>query len=180
MLRSSSHWCALTLLGSLGCAPSRGVPPVPARPAILRSTDGELRILRGRKPILLKIDPATVGSHHLFLGTEIMAPGDSIPTHRHLHEEEAVFVHRGTLDVRLGDQQATAGAGATVFIPEHTWISFRNPGPDTAEIVYVFNEPAFARCLRAFSVEPGRPYHEPDADSARSVHAACHQEVRGR
>jgi hypothetical protein len=107
-----------------------------------------------------------------------MAPGDSIPLHRHLLEEEAVFLHRGKLDVRLADQRTTAEQGATVFIPESTWISLRNPGPDTAELVYVFNEPAFAQCLRAFSTKPGLVYHEPSGDSARAIRRACHQDVR--
>jgi quercetin dioxygenase-like cupin family protein len=179
MARQFSCWCALLLLGVSACGRSP-VAQRAARPAILQSADGEHRILRGRKPILLKIDPATVGSQHLFLGTEVMPPGDSIPVHRHSQEEEAVFIHRGTLDVQLADQHARAESGATVFIPARTWIGFRNPGPDTAEIVYVFNEPAFARCLRAFSVAPGRPYREPGPDSVRAIREVCHQEVPSR
>ncbi|MEO6056578.1 MAG: cupin domain-containing protein, partial [Gemmatimonadales bacterium] len=178
MVSSVRAWPLLLAVGSLACAQAHPPAHAAARPAVLRADEGESRILRGRKPILLKIDPVTLGSRHLFLGTELMAPGDSIPLHRHLGEEEAVFLHRGTLDVRLADQRTTAEQGATVFVPESTWISLRNPGPDTAELVYVFNEPAFAQCLRAFSTKPGLAYHEPSGDSARAVRQACHQDVR--
>jgi quercetin dioxygenase-like cupin family protein len=178
MARGFRSWRWLLAAGILACARTDPPARAPARPTILRAGEGELRILRGRKPILLKIDPATVGSRHLFLGTELMAPGDSIPLHRHLHEEEAVFVHRGRLNVRLADQRAVAEPGATVFIPESTWISLQNPGPDTAEFVYVFNEPAFAQCLRAFSAVPGVAYREPSTDSVRAIRRACHQDVR--
>ncbi|HEV8176998.1 MAG TPA: cupin domain-containing protein [Gemmatimonadales bacterium] len=178
MPRAVRPFPLLLIVLALACARPHEAPRPSARAAILRAGDGESRILRGRKPILLKIDPVTVGSRHLFLGTELMAPGDSIPVHRHLHEEEAVFVHRGKLEVRVADQRGTAEPGGTVFIPESTWISIRNPGPDTAEFVYVFNEPAFAQCLRAFSTRPGIPYHEPGPDSARAIRRACHQDVR--
>lgn len=173
-------WYALPPLGILACGGAPAGQQVAARPAIVQRAEGEHRILRGRKAILLKIDSATVGSHHLFLGTEIMPPGDSIPVHRHLQEEEAVFVHRGTLEVMLADRHASAGPGSTVFIPERTWIGFRNPGPDTAELVYVFNEPASAQCLRAFSVTPGRPYREPSPDSVQAIRHACHLDVPAR
>ncbi|MDQ6635597.1 MAG: cupin domain-containing protein [Gemmatimonadota bacterium] len=138
---------------------------------------GEHRILRGRKPITLKIDPITVGSEHLFLGTELLPPGDSIPTHRHRGEEEALFVHRGAITVRVGERTGTAPAGGTIFIPRNTWVAVRNAGVDTAEFVYVFNEPAFAVCLRGFSTRPGAPYTEPEADSAARIRTACHQDV---
>jgi quercetin dioxygenase-like cupin family protein len=177
MLRRSRSWPLVLAVGVAGCSRTAEHQPAKARPSVLSATDGELRILRGRKPILLKIDPTTVGSHHLFLGTELMPPGDSIPLHRHLHEEEAVFLQRGALDVQLAAQHAEAVAGATIFIPESTWISLRNPGPDTAEIVYVFNEPAFAKCLRAFSTVPGRTYREPSGDSVRAIRRECHQDV---
>jgi quercetin dioxygenase-like cupin family protein len=177
MSRRSRTWPLVLAIGVVGCSRSSEHPLRKARPAVLGAIDGEHRILRGRKPILLKIDPTTVGSHHLLLGTELMPPGDSIPLHRHLDEEEAVFLHRGALDVQLAAQHVRAGAGATIFIPESTWISLRNPGPDTAEIVYVFNEPAFAQCLRAFSTAPGRTYREPSRDSVRAIRRACHQDV---
>jgi len=177
MLRSSRTWPLVLVLAVTACSQPTEHPSATSRPAVLAASGGELRILRGRKPILLKIDPTTVGSHHLLLGTELMPPGDSIPRHRHLHEEEAVFLHRGVLEVQLPTQHVHAAAGATIFIPESTWISLRNPGPDTAEIVYVFNEPAFAQCLRAFSTVPGRTYREPSPDSARAIRRACHQDV---
>ncbi|GAC1650990.1 MAG: hypothetical protein NVS4B3_10690 [Gemmatimonadaceae bacterium] len=148
-----------------------------ARAAILGPEDGEHRTLRGIKPITLKIDPTTVGSEHLFLGTEVMPPGDSIPTHKHRGEEEAVFVYRGRLSVQVGGQRGDAGPRSTLFIPRDTWIALRNIGVDSAEFLYVFNEPAFALCLRAFSAPAGGPYRAPAPDSLAGVRRACHQAV---
>ena len=60
-------------------------------------------MLQGRKPIWIKVDPQTLGSRTLTVGMEDMPPGDSIGVHKHLAEDEVVFVHRGDVEVTLGD-----------------------------------------------------------------------------
>jgi quercetin dioxygenase-like cupin family protein len=163
------------------CAPASSSHPTMAhdsmargRPSVIAAEGGEARLIRGRKPILLKVDPQTVGSRHLFAGTEAIPPGDSLGRHRHLEEEEILFLHNGALDVTLDGQTTRAEAGGMVFIPPGTPISAHNPGPDTAHILFVFNEPAFALCLRAFSAPTGMPYVEPSTDSANAARVACH------
>lgn len=123
-------YCVLGL-GLVSCAPARAAQ-APTRPAILTASQGEHRLLFGRRPLVFKVDPVTVGSRRLLLGTVLMLPGDSIPVHRHLQEQEALYILRGTLEARVGDLHGTAGAGGTIFIPESTWVGVRNPGPDTA------------------------------------------------
>src|SRR5215210_1768692 len=107
------------------------------RPAVLARADGEARMLQGRKPIWIKVDPQTLGSRTLTVGMEDMPPGDSIGVHKHLEEDEVVFVHRGEVEVTLGDSTMWAKTGGTVFIPRRTWIGFRVKGADTATIVFV-------------------------------------------
>jgi mannose-6-phosphate isomerase-like protein (cupin superfamily) len=65
----------------------------------------------------IKVDPQTLGSRTLTVGMEDMPPGDSIGVHKHMQEDEVVFVHRGQVDVTLGDTIVRAEAGGTVFIP---------------------------------------------------------------
>jgi len=60
-----------------------------SKPLLLEKSEGELRTRRPRpKPIastqfMLKVDPLNNGSQHLVAGTEDIAPGASIPTHKH-------------------------------------------------------------------------------------------------
>lgn len=129
----------------LGCSAPRGNPPREeradgspqkfGRPAVLARNEGEARMLQGRKPIWIKVDPKTLGSTTLTVGMEDIPPGDSIGVHKHLQEDEIVFVHRGEVDVTLGDTIVRAHAGATAFIPRGTWIGFRVEGADTATIL---------------------------------------------
>ncbi len=172
------HVSPLILLAWLaGC----GSPKSPAqstgfgRPAVLARNDGEARMLQGRKPIWIKVDPQTVGSRTLTVGTEDMPPGDSIGVHKHLQEDEVVFVHRGEVEVTLGDSIVRAVAGATVFIPRGTWIGFRVRGPDTATIVFAFNAPGFEKCLRFLSAPVGTAFVPPPARAVAAARRECHQ-----
>jgi quercetin dioxygenase-like cupin family protein len=145
------------------------------RPAVLARNEGEARMLQGRKPIWIKVDPQTLGSRTLTVGVEDMPPGDSIGVHKHLLEDEVVFVHRGEVEVTLGDSLLRAAAGATVFIPRGTWIGFRVEGTDTATIVFAFNVPGFEKCLRLLSAPVGTAFVSPPAQVVAAARQECHQ-----
>lgn len=54
------------------------------------------------------------------VGTEDIAPGAFIPTHKHPGEDEVLLIHSGTARVSLGDQQRDLHSGGLVFIPANT------------------------------------------------------------
>jgi quercetin dioxygenase-like cupin family protein len=144
------------------------------RPAVLARNEGEARMLQGRKPIWIKVDPQTLGSRTLTVGMEEMPPGDSIGVHKHLQEDEVVFVHRGEVEVTLGDSTLQATAGGMVFIPRGTWIGFRVTGTDTATIVFAFNVPGFEKCLRVLSAPVGTAFVPPSAQVVAGARRECH------
>jgi quercetin dioxygenase-like cupin family protein len=152
----------------------------PGRPTVFLHGQGEQRLMRGTRPLFIVADSATVGSRTLVAGYEDVPPGDSGLTHKHLHEDELLFVHRGQLEVRLGDSTYRVGAGATVFIPRGTWIGFRAVGADTAGFLFVFNQPAFEKCLRALSARPGEPYAAPPPPTRARIDQACDWVVKPR
>lgn len=138
--------------------PSTGTVTTTARPAVIAANEGELRYLRGgAATLLIKVDPVTTGSQHLFLGSSDLPPGDAIGVHRHLREDEIIVITRGTGRVQLGSRVYTAGAGATVFIPKGTCIALANTGTDTLTMFFVFSAPGFEEVLRAVSTPPGVP-----------------------
>ena len=161
-----------TLIAMASCTRSHAVGAGDfGRPTVLAPGEGEERLMRGTRPLFIVADSATAGSRTLTAGYEEVPPGDSGRTHMHLDHDEIIFVHRGALDVRLGDSAYSAVAGTTIFIPRGTWIGFRVTGSDTAGFLFVFNEPGFERCLRALSARPGEPYVAPSpADLTRVGH----------
>ncbi len=171
------------LVGCDGGAPkdrseSRG-PLNFGRPTVFAQGEGERRMMRGTRPLLIVADSLTVGSRTLVAGYEHVPPGDSGRTHLHLEEDELILVHRGTLDLLLGDTTYRAGAGASVFIPRHTWVTFRTVGADTAGFWFVFNAPGFEKCLRALSAPLGEDYVAPTKDAFERVSRECRWQLKG-
>ncbi|MFZ0335158.1 MAG: cupin domain-containing protein [Candidatus Acidiferrales bacterium] len=137
---------------------SSKTPATGAKPLLLEKNEGEQRVWRDPPPggFTLKVSPKNNGSQHLVFGTEDMAPGDEIPTHKHLGQDEIVYIERGTLHVWLGSQERDLHAGGMVFIPAYTWVHLKNIGSDTASLVFVFSAPAFENHLRCMSVPAGQ------------------------
>ncbi len=110
------------------------------KPLLLEKKEGEHRIwcdppLGG---FTLKVSPENNGSEHLVMGTEDLLPGDSIPAHKHLGQDEIVLVLTGTLHVRLGDQKRDLHAGGMAFIPAYTWVSLKNNDTQPASIMFIW------------------------------------------
>ena len=150
------------------------------RPTVFARGEGEQRMMRGTRPLFIVADSVTVGSRTLVAGYEEVPPGDSGRTHMHLEEDELLFVHRGELEVRLGDSTHRAASGASIFVPRRTWIHFRSLGRDTAGFLFVFNAPAFGKCLRALSVPPGERYVPLPAAEMERVRKECHRVSKAR
>jgi quercetin dioxygenase-like cupin family protein len=133
-------------------------PSEAPRPAVIAAAEGERRLLRGgTAALLIKVDPVTTGSRRMVLGSSELPPGDAIPVHRHLQEDEIILVLHGTAQVQLGAQHYSAAPGGTVYIPEGTCIAVTNAGADTLNIVFVFSSPGFEKVLREVSSREGEP-----------------------
>lgn len=177
-------FCAL----AVGCIPaSTASRPAPAtegasfgRPTVFGPGAGERLMMRGSRPLFITADSATVGSRTLMAGYEDVPPGDSVRAHRHLGEDEIIFIHRGTVDVLLGETTRRAGAGTSVFIPRGTWIGMRVVGVDTAGFFFVFNAPAFEKCLRMLSAQPGEEFRLPSREVVQRTSHECHMELMSR
>lgn len=147
-------------------------------PTVFQADEGDRWMLLGVKPLIFKVDPITTGSDTLVVGTEEMPPGNKIPTHKHLYEDEVIFVHKGTVRVTLAGRQYDAGTGATVFIPHGNWIGVENASSEPAMILFFFNKPAFEQCLRAVSSRLGEKFTMPPPDKMKAVEQQCHQVMK--
>lgn len=160
-------------------APAADSKPVPREPTptVFQADEGDRWMLLGKKSLIFKVDPVTTGSDTLVVGTEEMPPGNRIPTHKHLDEDEVIFVHKGAVRVILAGRQYDAGTGATVFIPHGNWIGVENTSSEPAMILFFFNKPAFEKCLRAYSSRPGETFIPPTPEKMAAVEH-CHQVMK--
>jgi len=140
-----------------------GTPDVTGRPLLLEREEGELRTRRihvdssvpASSQFLLKVSPKNNGSQHLVAGTEVLAPGASLPKHRHLVQDEILLIQSGTAHVVLGEQERDLHAGGLVFIPANTWISGKNIGTEPIALTFIFSAPGFEDTMRCNSVPAG-------------------------
>jgi quercetin dioxygenase-like cupin family protein len=156
---------------------SKAAPKEPT-PTVFQADEGDRWMLLGDKQLIFKVDPSTTGSQTLVVGTEEMPPGNRIPAHKHLYEDEVIFVHKGTVRVTLGGRQYDAGTGATVFIPHGNWIGVENNSSEPAMILFFFNKPAFEQCLRAMSSRPGEKFTMPVPEKMAAVRTECHEVMK--
>ncbi|HEY7460882.1 MAG TPA: cupin domain-containing protein [Gemmatimonadota bacterium] len=142
---------AATLCAAIGCQPQQAVHA----PLGLGGPGAIIAPHEGLAPppfddgrsMLLKVGPTLSNSTHLFLAAEDMPPGTAIPVHRHEVHEEVLFVHRGQVAILLGEREAVAPAGSTVYIPAGTWIGVHNTGRDTATVIGVFAQAEVEACF---------------------------------
>lgn len=156
---------------------SKIVPKQPT-PTVFQADEGDRWMLLGDKPLIFKVDPLSTGSDALVVGTEEMPPGNKIPTHKHLHEDEVIFVHKGVVRVTLAGREYDAGTGATVFIPHGNWIGVANVSSEPAMILFFFSKPAFEKCLRAMSSRPGETFTMPTPEKMAAVRTECHEVMK--
>jgi len=160
------------VLGLLGCsAPSareRSAPPI-EHPLILQQDQGEVRVWRplASEPpaeqkldkithFIIKVDTQNGGSPDFWFGTETLPVGAGIPYHRHLHEDEVLYIVSGSAHVHVGALVGDAGPGAIVFIPRNTWVSVQSNGKTPISLLFAFNAPGFDRYMRCEAVPLGQ------------------------
>ncbi len=134
---------------------SAGTSEAAPKPLLLEKNEGERRIWREPPgDFILKVSPKNNGSQYLVMLTENMDPGGEIPTHKHLRQDEILYIVKGTVHVHLGNQERDLHAGGTVFIPANTWVSVKIVGTETVSLVGVFSAPGFEDYMRCDSVLP--------------------------
>jgi quercetin dioxygenase-like cupin family protein len=135
-----------------------------AKVLVLEKDQGERRVRRPRDKMpnsisgfILKVTPQNSGSQHMVLGTETIPPGGVIPKHRHLGQDEILFLQTGNAHVTLNEGNYDVHAGGIVFFPLNTWVSLRNTGTEPIQLIFIFSAPGFEDYMRCASVPAGQP-----------------------
>jgi quercetin dioxygenase-like cupin family protein len=149
-----------------------------SQPLILQESEGERLIHRGgpmgHLPLIIKVDEENGGAEDFVVFTERLAPGKTIPFHKHSNAEEILFLDDAGATVTVGDKRAVAGARTIVFIPRDTWISASNTGTQDVHLVSIFSRQGFEQYLRAVSVKEGQTVNPISVDELQQARALGH------
>jgi quercetin dioxygenase-like cupin family protein len=92
-----------------------------------------------------------------------VAPGmQTIPPHFHRHHAEAIFVLGGKLEMTLGEETVTAGAGCLALIPAGVVHAFQTAGGQPATFLEVYAPSGFEDFLRELAQRLPHDHPEPE------------------
>lgn len=154
---------SLALLAVLELREATASAPSIEQPLIVQRDQGEVRLwrplpggVRSLRTFTIKIDRQNGGSPDFWFVSSEIPSGAAIREHRHLYQDEVLFIDSGVARVHVGNLQGDAHAGTMVFIPRDTWVSVKNIGTAAVALRAGFNAPGFDRFMRCESVAAGQ------------------------
>lgn len=159
----------LFLFGRSSASESNTNLPDVEYPLIVARDQGEVRVWRPlvsespaqqefdkQSRFIIKVDGKSGGSPDFWFGTETLPRGAGIPYHRHLHEDEVLYIVSGNAHVHVGALEGDVRPGAIVFIPRDTWVSLQPNSKTPISLLFAFNAPGFDRYMRCESAKLGQ------------------------
>jgi mannose-6-phosphate isomerase-like protein (cupin superfamily) len=125
---------------------------------VVHESEGE-HLLTGRRkaPVTIKISKTKNDINNISFCTEDIISNDRIRIHKHLNEDEFVFIHKGEGIFILDDQRIEVKSGAIVFVPRGTWHGLENIGKETLCMVFGYSPSGFEGYFRENGTLMGMP-----------------------
>jgi mannose-6-phosphate isomerase-like protein (cupin superfamily) len=126
----------------------------PEKGIVVRASEG-IHILTGRRqvPIAIKISKAKHGVETISFCMEEMTPGRKMRVHKHLNNDELIFIHRGEGTLTLGEELIEVKTGDVVFVPRDTWHGLDNTGKEVLLMAFQYSPAGFEE----YFIENGTP-----------------------
>ena len=148
------------------------------QPLILQDDEGDHLVHRagplGGVPLTIKVDSQFGNSEDFFVFAETLAPGQSIPFHKHHNAEEILIFEEPGARVIVGSTSGDANSHSLVFIPRNTWISATNTSTSPIHLLAIFSRHGFETYMRAISAKPGEPLKPLNQDELTRLRALGH------
>ena len=107
--------------------------------------DEGIHILTGRRnvPITIKISKAKHGVDNISFCIEDMSPGRKMRIHKHLNNDELIFIHKGEGTFTLDEQTIQVKTGDVAFVPRGTWHGLDNTGTENLLMTFGYSPAGF-------------------------------------
>jgi mannose-6-phosphate isomerase-like protein (cupin superfamily) len=80
--------------------------------------------------------------------------------HKHLNNDELIFIHRGKGNLTLGDQLIEVETGAVAYIPRGTWHGLDNTGSEELQMIFQYSPAGFEEFFIENGTQVGMPTKE--------------------
>jgi mannose-6-phosphate isomerase-like protein (cupin superfamily) len=135
---------------------------------IVREAEGTHILTRRKVPITVKISKTKHGIDGISFCTEDMTPGRKMRVHKHLNNDELIFIHKGEGTLTLDEQLVEVKTGDVIFVPRDTWHGLDNTGNENLLMVFQYSPAGFEE----YFIENGTPAGMPDKIRTEEEYAA--------
>jgi mannose-6-phosphate isomerase-like protein (cupin superfamily) len=128
---------------------------------IVRKDEG-IHILTGRRkvPINIKISKVKDGINEVSFCVEDMGSGRKMRVHKHLHNDELIFIHQGEGSLTLDETVYEVSTGDVVFVPRGVWHGLYNTGKEDLKMVFQYTPAGFEQYFIENGTTEGMPSKE--------------------
>ena len=136
---------------------------------IVRENEG-LHILTGRRkvPITIKISKTKNGVENISFCVEDMPAGRKMRVHKHLNNDELIFIHKGEGKFTLDEEIMDVRTGDVIFVPRDTWHGLDNTGKESLLMVFQYSPAGFEE----YFIENGTMVGMPPKERTKEEYAA--------
>lgn len=124
--------------------------------------DEGIHILTGRRkaPMTIKISKVKHGVDNISFCTEDIIPGRKLRIHKHLNNDELIFIHKGEGTFTLDEQTIAVKTGTVVFVPRGVWHGLENTGKENIIMVFQYSPAGFEEYFIENGTQVGMPAKE--------------------
>jgi quercetin dioxygenase-like cupin family protein len=107
--------------------------------------DEGIHILTGRRkvPITIKISKAKHSVDGISFCVEDLIPGRKMRVHKHINNDELIFIHKGEGTLTLDEEFIEVKTGDVAFVPRNTWHGLDNTGKENLLMVFQYSPAGF-------------------------------------
>jgi len=136
---------------------------------VVNEQEGETYMIRnGTTTLRIKISK-THGSESICFLSESILPGEAIPVHKHLNEDELIFLHKGSGLFTLGEKQYPVTEGAIAVVPKGVWHGLQNTGSENIEMRFAYTPSGFEGFFREVGTPAGQPFVKRSQEEKRVI-----------
>src|SRR6187402_542259 len=132
----------------------------PDKGIVVREDEGIHILTRRKVPITIKISKTKHGVDGISFCVEDMSPGRKMRVHKHLNNDELIFIHKGEGILTLDDKSIQVKTGDVAFVPRGTWHGLDNTGKGNLTMIFQYSPAGFEEYFIENGTLAGMPTKE--------------------
>jgi mannose-6-phosphate isomerase-like protein (cupin superfamily) len=127
---------------------------------VVHENEGTHILTRRKVPINIKISKSKHGIDGISFCVEDQSPGRKMRIHKHLNNDELIFIHKGEGTLTLDEESIEVKTGDVVFVPRGVWHGLDNSGKENLLMVFQYSPAGFEEYFIENGTLEGAPTKE--------------------